>query len=88
MSKRRRLNHSGRSGGTAPLPYDVIAYACAADDAALALVLEHFDAYISELAMRAVKGRHGTTSYVLDVDFKAALQEKLITAILKWKELI
>jgi len=66
----------------------VISAACVGDDSALSLVLEHFDAYISELAMRAVRGKHGTTAYILDADFKAALQEKLITAILKWKELI
>ena len=38
--------------------------------------------------MRTVRGEHGTTTYMLDADFKAALQEKLIIAILKWKELI
>lgn len=46
-----------------PLPYYVISAACEGDDSALILALEHFDAYISELAMRAARGEHGTTTY-------------------------
>ncbi len=70
------------------LPYDVIIAARTGDADAMLQVLEHYDAYITKLAVRYRKDKYGKVVRVFDPDYKAALQEKLIREIPNWKELI
>ena len=70
------------------LSYDTITSAQAGDRAAIEQLLEHYDAYITALAVRRKKDKLGKIVKVFDPDYKAALQAKLIEAIPFWKELI
>ncbi len=71
-----------------PLSYDVILAAQSNDTVAVAAVLEHFGAYIIRLATRSKPNEYGGMVRFTDPDFVTALQEKLLSEITSWKELI
>jgi len=67
------------------LPYPVIVAATKGEPAAMKMVVEHYDSYISSLAMRKVRDERGNVYYGIDGDVRDRLRVKLMQAVLSFR---
>ena len=69
------------AGDIKAIPLSVILAAMEGDEAALAVVLDHYKGYIRYLAMRPLKDEYGNEYLFVDEDMRLRLETKLIHSI-------
>ena len=67
------------------LPFPVILAATKGDPAAMKVVLQHYQSYISYLSMKKIRDENGNTYWGIDEDLRERLQAKLMQAVLNFK---
>ena len=63
------------------LPFTVLKKAVEGNSDAIAHILKHYDGYLNSLSKRSIRTKNGKDCFVIDEDWKAQLQEKIIRAI-------
>ena len=69
------------AGDIKAIPLSVILAAMEGNEAALAVVLDHYKGYIRYLAMRPLKDEYGNEYLFVDEDMRLRLETKLIHSI-------
>jgi len=69
------------AGDIKSIPLSVILAAMEGNEAALAVVLDHYKGYIRYLAMRPLKDEYGNEYLFVDEDMRLRLETKLIHSI-------
>ena len=67
------------------LPYPVIIAATKGDPEAMAIVVKHYDSYITSLSMRKLYDERGNVYWGIDEDIRDRLRSKLMRAVLSFK---
>ena len=67
------------------LPYPVIIAATKGDPEAMAIVVKHYESYITSLSMRKFRDERGNTYWGIDEDIRDRLRSRLIRAVLSFE---
>lgn len=67
------------------LPFTVLQKAVEGNPDAIAHILKHYDGYLNSLSKRPIQTKKGEDCFVIDEDWKAQLQEKIIKAIPRFR---
>ncbi len=67
------------------LPYPVIIAATKGDPEAMAIVVKHYESYITSLSMRKLYDERGNVYWGIDEDIRDRLRSKLMRAVLSFE---
>ncbi len=67
------------------LPYPVIIAATKGDPEAMAIVVKHYESYITSLSMRKLYDERGNVYWGIDEDIRDRLRSRLMRAVLSFK---
>ena len=67
------------------LPYPVIIAATKGDPEAMAIVVKHYESYITSLSMRKLRDERGNTYWGIDEDIRDRLRSRLMRAVLSFE---
>ena len=67
------------------LPYPVIIAATKGDPEAMAIVVKHYESYITSLSMRKFRDERGNTYWGIDEDIRDRLRSRLMRAVLSFE---
>lgn len=67
------------------LPYPVIIAATKGDPEAMAIVVKHYESYITSLSMRKLYDERGNVYWGIDEDIRDRLRSHLMRAVLSFK---
>ena len=67
------------------LPYPVIIAATKGDPEAMAIVVKHYESYITSLSMRKLYDERGNAYWGIDEDIRDRLRSRLMRAVLSFE---
>ena len=67
------------------LPYPVIIAATKGDPEAMAIVVKHYESYITSLSMRKLYDERGNVYWGIDEDIRGRLRSRLMRAVLSFE---
>ncbi len=67
------------------LPYPVIIAATKGDPEAMAIVVKHYESYITSLSMRKLYDERGNVYWGIDEDIRDRLRSRLMRAVLSFE---
>ena len=67
------------------LPYPVIIAATKGDPEAMAIVVKHYESYITSLSMRKLYDERGNVYWGIDEDIRDRLRSRLMRAVLDFQ---